>query len=109
MSDHVICLTTCESQDADRIARAFVEQRLAACVNIITQVSSIYRWKGKIESATESLLIIKTRGELVQRMESTLKGIHPYETPEFVVIDIANGSAEYLSWITASLEQQEEG
>ena len=108
MNDYIICLTTCGLQDANRIATALVEQRLAACVNIIKHVSSIYRWKGKIESDTESLLIIKTRKEMVQRMESGLKEIHPYETPEFVAINIASGAAEYLSWITASLEPQDD-
>ncbi len=103
MSEFVICLTTCEPKDAEWLARRLVEQRVCACVNVIPQVSSTYHWKGKIEVETESILLIKSRRDSVERLEAAIKELHPYELPEFIVIEISDGSGDYLSWITASM------
>ncbi len=103
MNEFVICLTTCEEQDEQVIARKLVEKKLCACVNIVHRVTSIYHWKDKIETSTEGLLIIKSRKDKVKEIEATLREIHPYEVPEFIVLDIAGGSEKYLQWITDSV------
>jgi periplasmic divalent cation tolerance protein len=85
--------------DAQRIARALVEERLAACVNVVPGVVSVYRWKGVVEKEDELLLIIKTIGERVEQVKARLLQLHPYELPEVVVIPIGGGHAPYLEWI----------
>ena len=85
--------------DAQRIARALVEERLAACVNVVPGVVSIYRWKGVVEKEDELLLIIKTIGERVEQLKARLLQLHPYELPEVVVIPIGGGHAPYLEWL----------
>jgi periplasmic divalent cation tolerance protein len=85
--------------DAERIARALVEERVAACVNIVPGVVSIYRWKGVVEKENELLLVIKTIGEKVEPLKARLLELHPYELPEVVVIPIGGGHQAYLEWI----------
>jgi periplasmic divalent cation tolerance protein len=85
--------------DAERIARALVEERVAACVNIVPGVVSIYRWKGVVEKENELLLVIKTIGEKVEPLKARLLELHPYELPEVVVIPIGGGHHAYLEWI----------
>jgi periplasmic divalent cation tolerance protein len=85
--------------DAQRIARALVEERLAACVNVVPGVVSVYRWKGVVEKEDELLLIIKTIGERVEPLKGRLLELHPYELPEVVVIPIGSGHQAYLDWI----------
>jgi periplasmic divalent cation tolerance protein len=85
--------------DAQRIARALVEERLAACVNVVPGVVSVYRWKGVVEKEDELLLVIKTIGERVEQLKARLLQLHPYELPEVVVIPIGGGHAPYLEWI----------
>ena len=85
--------------DAERIARALVEERLAACVNVVPGVLSIYRWKGNVEQEAELILVIKTLGERVEALKARLVELHPYELPEVVVIPIAGGHAPYLAWL----------
>jgi periplasmic divalent cation tolerance protein len=85
--------------DAERIARALVEERLAACVNVVPGVLSIYRWKGNVEQEAELILVIKTLGEKVEALNARLVELHPYELPEVVVIPIAGGHAPYLAWL----------
>jgi periplasmic divalent cation tolerance protein len=87
---------------ADKIARALVEQKLAACVNILATCGSIYRWQGAIETADEVPMLIKTRAELYPEVESAIKNLHPYELPEIVAVPVAHGSSEYLDWISAA-------
>jgi len=103
-TDLKLVLTTCGSREiADRLALALVEQRLAACVNVIPGVRSTYRWAGKIEQADEFVLMIKTASEKLTAIEATIKAVSGYELPELVVVEIAGGSADYLDWVAASV------
>ncbi len=108
MTDKIVVLTTCDSeQQATRIARHLVEERLAACVNIISRATSVYRWKGKIESAEEWLLIVKSRRELVPDLRAALEKLHSYEIPELITISIDDGAAAYLAWLDDELKAAE--
>ena len=103
-SDHfVIVLTTFPvDRDAEQLARTLVEERLAACVNVLPAMTSIYSWKGSIEKSDERQIVIKTSSGRVRELEGRLKALHPYDVPEFVVIPIAEGSPDYLSWLADS-------
>jgi periplasmic divalent cation tolerance protein len=104
MTDKRIVLTTCGSEDeAQRIANYLVENQLAACVNLIPQVNSIYRWQGKVESAWEWLLLVKTTAQKFPQVRDAIRGLHSYEVPECVAISIEDGSASYLQWIEDSV------
>lgn len=95
----VVVLTTFPlDKDAEAFAKVLVDERLAACVNVLPPMKSIYRWKDVLESADERQIIIKTAAEKVADLENRFKSLHPYELPEFVVLR-AESSAEYLSWI----------
>jgi periplasmic divalent cation tolerance protein len=85
--------------DAQRIARALVEERLAACVNVVPGVVSVYRWKGAVEQEGELILIIKTMAQQVDTLKARLLELHPYELPEVVVIPIVGGHQAYLDWL----------
>lgn len=99
-----LAITTAGSlAEAERIAHALVEERLAACVNIIESVRSIYRWQGKLESAGELLLLMKTDEQHVEPLQKRITELHSYELPEFLVVDISGGSVGYLDWIAAGL------
>jgi periplasmic divalent cation tolerance protein len=100
-----IVLVTCGSmREARKIARSVVAKKLAACVNIGTApVESVYQWKGKVEGAKEYLLIIKTSGGRLKELEREVLRLHSYETPEFLVLQVAGGSAAYLSWLGKSV------
>ncbi|RMD70190.1 MAG: divalent-cation tolerance protein CutA [Gammaproteobacteria bacterium] len=103
MEPFLLVFNTCPDEDtARRIARTLVEQRLAACVNILPGLSSIYAWKGDIEEGEECLLLIKTREEAYGALEKTLQSLHPYELPEIVAVPIAKGLPPYLQWIQES-------
>jgi periplasmic divalent cation tolerance protein len=105
MTDKRLVLTTCASkEEAHRIANELVEKRLAACVNIVPQVDSVYRWQGEVETATEWLLLIKTTSERSDRLKDALKKLHSYELPECVEIGIDDGSAAYLEWIAEAVK-----
>ena len=100
-SDFVIVLTTLPvDQDADQLARTLVIERLAACVNVLPPMRSIYSWKGAVESADERQIVIKTTAARVRDLETRIKSLHPYEVPEFVVLPITEGSDAYLSWLS---------
>ena len=104
MTDKRIVLTTCASlEEARKIAHALIERRLAACVNIVPQVESVYRWQGNVETATEWLLVIKTAAAVFARLRDALSELHSYETPECIAIAIEDGSAAYLDWIGESV------
>jgi periplasmic divalent cation tolerance protein len=101
----VIILTTLgESTDGVALARALLEQRLAACVNVLPPMVSLYRWKGAIEHEREQQLVIKTTTERVARIEELFRERHPYELPEFIVLD-ASASAPYLQWVHESVAE----
>ena len=106
MTDKLLVLVTCSTgAEARRIARAVVEERLAACVNILPgSVTSIYCWKGKVESARERLLLIKTSRKRLAKLRATVEKLHSYDVPEFIAIPIAEGSPKYLAWIEESVE-----
>jgi periplasmic divalent cation tolerance protein len=105
MTDKLVVLVTCRSaKEADRIARSLVETRLAACGNILrSPVLSIYRWKEKIESAREVLMVIKTSRRRFPALQAAIKRLHSYEVPEIIALPIAAGSRAYLSWLAESL------
>ncbi|MBI2683135.1 MAG: divalent-cation tolerance protein CutA [Acidobacteriales bacterium] len=105
MTNKRIVLTTAGSQkEARKIARALIERRLAACVNIVPGVESVYRWKSKVERAREWLLVVKTTKARAGDVERTIKAIHSYEMPEVVVIGVESGSRAYLDWVGESIE-----
>jgi len=100
MNDFLQIVTTTERQeDARRIADVLVEKRLAACVQIVGPVTSVYRWQGKVESAQEWQCQIKTRQALLDDVADAIREIHPYDVPEIVAIPIVAGSREYLVWL----------
>ena len=100
MTDKRIVLSTAGSeQEAHKIAHILVERRLAACVNILPQVQSIYRWKDEIESAQEWLLLIKTRADKFPAVRDAIAELHSYEVPECIVVEIEDGSLSYLQWL----------
>jgi len=105
MAGKMLVLVTCASAaEARRIARAVVELRLAACVNILPgMVTSIYRWKGKVESSKERLLLIKTSRKRVVKLRAEVERRHSYQVPEFIALPIAAGSPAYLAWIEENL------
>lgn len=95
-----LVLTTCpDAESADRLAETLVRRNLAACVNIQPQVRSIYRWQGRIESAGEHLLLIKTTAARYRELQDVIEANHPYELPEVIAVPIVAGSDEYLSWL----------
>src|SRR5215813_7783683 len=99
----IVFVTSGSLKEARKIARSVVERRLAACVNIGTApVESIYRWKGKIETAREFLLVMKTTTAQLGELEKEVKRLHSYDVPEFIVLEIAAGSKDYLKWIEDS-------
>jgi periplasmic divalent cation tolerance protein len=106
MTDKIVVLVTCGTEkEARKIARAVVEQRVAACANIVTTpVHSIYRWKGKVESAKEFLLIIKSTKARFAELKAEVKRLHSYDVPEIIALPIAAGAATYLAWISDSVK-----
>jgi periplasmic divalent cation tolerance protein len=105
MTDKIVVLVTCASEgQARRIARALVERKLAACGNVLqAPVLSIYRWKRKVESAKEALLILKTTRRRFAAVERAIRQLHTYDVPEIIAVPIATGSRAYLDWISESV------
>ena len=100
MTPYIQVVTTTENrEDAEKIARALVEDRLAACVQLLGPIESTYWWKGSIETAREWVCHIKTHESLYDELERTIKAIHPYETPEIIAMSIVAGSNDYLKWL----------
>jgi periplasmic divalent cation tolerance protein len=105
MTDKIVVLSTCSSKkEAERIARALVESRLAACVNILPRILSVYRWKGDVEESSEWLLLIKTARGNFGRLQAEVRKLHSYEVPELVAVPVVDGLAAYLDWIAASVD-----
>jgi periplasmic divalent cation tolerance protein len=100
MTDVVLVLSTVpDDESAERLARALVDEKLAACVNLHPPMLSVYRWKGQIESSAERQLVIKTTRDRLPTLEARLKALHSYELPEFIVVPVEGGSDEYLRWV----------
>lgn len=105
MKSYIQISTTTETrEEAQRIARYLVDQKLAACVQITGPIESIYRWKGKVETASEWLCLIKTRESLFKKVDAAIKKLHSYETPEIIAVPIVKGSKEYLKWLNEETE-----
>jgi periplasmic divalent cation tolerance protein len=106
MSKYIVVLVTCPTkEEGERIAESIVLEKLAACVNIVPQVSSIYFWEDKLESSQEALLVIKTKSSLYSDLERRIKEMHSYKVPEIVAIPIQQGYKDYLKWVDESTKQ----
>jgi periplasmic divalent cation tolerance protein len=102
MSKHsMLYITTGSREEALKIARALVDEKLAACVNVLGEATSIYRWQGKVEEAGETILIAKTRKDLVEKALAWVQALHSYDVPCAVAYDMATGLPPYLAWIDA--------
>jgi periplasmic divalent cation tolerance protein len=105
VTDKIVVLSTCDSEEeAKRLARHLVEHHLAACVNILPGARSVYRWKGKIEDASEFVLIIKSSRPLFPALRAELEKAHSYEIPEVIALPILDGSEPYLNWLDSELQ-----
>ncbi|MGH7964957.1 MAG: divalent-cation tolerance protein CutA [Candidatus Binatia bacterium] len=100
MTDYVVILVTAGSEaEAEKIAKALVEERLAACVNIVNPIRSIYHWEGKVADDREWLLLIKTRADSFSAVADRVKALHSYQVPEVIALPIVAGTEEYLRWL----------
>jgi periplasmic divalent cation tolerance protein len=100
----VVLITAASAEEAMRIADTLVHAKLAACVQVLPEMHSIYLWKGEVERAREVLMIAKTTMAKFEGLQSRLRAIHSYETPEIIALPIVAGSEDYLKWLTGSLE-----
>jgi len=98
----VILVTTANKKEAEKIAQALVKNKLVACVNIMQNVYSLFWWQGKLDRASETLLLIKTRNALLPKLIKKVKALHSYEVPEIIALPIIGGNPEYLKWINES-------
>ncbi len=106
MTDKIVVFSTCSTrEEAEKIARNLIEERLAACVNVAPGVRSFYRWKGAIEEADEYLLVIKSSRDLFDRLRAVLEKAHTYEVPEVVSVPVVDGAPNYLNWIDGELRR----
>ena len=105
MTDKIVVLNTCATrEEAERIARRLVELRLAACVNLIGGVRSVYHWQGKVDESEEVLLVIKSNRGLFPQLREALAREHSYEVPEVVALPVVDGSEAYLAWLDRELQ-----
>lgn len=104
MSHVVVFIMVGSPDEAARIGRVLVEERLAACVNVVPSVASTYWWKGKIEEAGEVLLVLKTRDDLLDALTARVRGLHSYTVPEVIALPIVGGNPDYLAWIDESTQ-----
>lgn len=103
--DHCLVITTCPNAEvAADLARHLVEARLAACVNIVPGIRSVYQWKGELVTDDEHLLLMKSRPDAYPQLEAAIRAEHPYELPEVIMVPIAQGSTDYLKWINSVLD-----
>ena len=104
MTDKIVVLTTCSSAaEARKIARHLLDLRLAACVQVLPPMQSLYHWQGAIEESTESLLLIKSSRTLFDRLRAEIARLHSYSTPEIVALPVIDGAPDYLSWLDREL------
>jgi periplasmic divalent cation tolerance protein len=101
----IVLTTVAHPEEAARMGRALVEERLAACATFVSGAQSIYRWQSQIETAQETLLLLKTEADHLDALEARLHEIHSYETPEFLVLGVDSGSHAYLEWLRACLRE----
>jgi len=107
MEEYIEVFTTTEKkEDAQKIAGALVQQRLAGCVQVVGPIVSTYWWKGNMETAEEWLCLIKSKKAIYEKLEKTIKEIHPYETPEIIAVPIVAGSEDYLQWLHTELTKE---
>lgn len=105
MIEYIQVLTTVEHKaDAEEIAKALVDKKLAACVQIIGPLTSYFHWQGKLDSASEYLCLIKSRANLFNDLEKEISSLHPYEVPEILAVPITKGNKSYMDWLAAELE-----
>jgi len=104
MPEFVVALTTCPRNKSEDLAHSQVDERVCACVNIVSSVKSIYHWKDEIVTDEESLLIMKTQEDYKEILWESIKKMHPYDVPEFVILPIKWGSANYLNWISENIK-----
>lgn len=105
MTQMCLVLTTAGSTDeAKKIAHALVERRLAACVNIVPRIESVYRWKEQVETAEEWLLVIKTRSSNFESVRDAIEELHSYELPECIMLEVAEGDKAYLEWLAKNID-----
>lgn len=95
----VLLITTATAEEAQRISRVLLEQKKVACVNILPRVNSLFRWQGKLDSAEESLLIVKTKASQLSEIVPLVKELHSYDIPELIALPIIGGNQDYLEWI----------
>jgi periplasmic divalent cation tolerance protein len=108
MTGKIVVLCTCASmEDAERLARALLSGRLAACVSVVPGMRSFYHWQGGIEDSTECLLLIKTSREAFAELSAAIEKIHPYEVPEILALPVVAGAPNYLQWLDSSLRQRD--
>ena len=105
MKEIVIFITTSTEEEAHRIADLLLNQRKAACINILPRVDSLFWWQGKLEEAKESLLIVKTRASLLPEVIALVKGAHSYQIPEIIALPILGGNEDYLKWIDSEVKE----
>ena len=98
-----LVLVTCPARHAPRIASALVKRRVAACVNVLPGIQSVFRWQGKVEEAAESLLLIKTTRRRYRALERAVRELHPYELPEVIALSIPRGFPPYLAWLAQAV------
>jgi periplasmic divalent cation tolerance protein len=104
MTDKIVVLSACAStEDAQKLARALVEKRLAACVNMLAGARSVYRWKDAIQEEQETLLLIKTSRALLDDLRNEIERLHSYEVPEVIALPVVDGSERYLAWMNREL------
>jgi periplasmic divalent cation tolerance protein len=105
----MVVLCTAPSGEAERLARELVEARLAACVNLLGPVRSVYRWQGKVESGDETLLVIKTTRETFAALRNGIRARHSYECPEILALPVESGLGAYLDWVAGAVGEEREG
>ena len=98
---HVVLVSAPDAETARRLARALIEERLAACVNVIEGVRSLYRWEGQIQDDAEVLLVIKTQARRLEALTERVNALHPYDLPEVLALPVVGGSRAYLDWVSA--------
>lgn len=103
----MVYVTVGSSEEGARIARTLVEERLAACVNRVPRVQSVYRWEGRVEQSEEELLVIKSKTEIFSRLKKRVQELHSYSVPEIIALPILEGNESYLSWLEEQLSVDE--